>query len=91
MDDVVFPLLEMKSRKIVIGITVEDTRALSEVVAEVGAQTAKKAAKLEVFSDTRQTLARIAIRNPWDARLFVFNGHLHFYHPDLRDILSFEL
>ncbi len=91
VDDVVFPLLEIKSRKIIIGITVEDTRALSDVVEDVGAQAAKKAAKLEVFSDTRQTLARIAIRNPWDARLFVFNGHLHFYHPDLRDILSFEL
>ncbi len=91
VDDVVFPLLEMKSRKIIIGITVEDTRALSEVVEDVGAQTAKKAAKLETFGDTRQTLARIAIRNPWDARLFVYNGHLHFYHPDLHDILSFEL
>lgn len=91
VDDVVFPLLEIKSRKIIIGITVEDTRALSDVVGDVGAKAAKKAAKLEVFSDTRQTLARIAIRNPWDARLFVFNGHLHFYHPDLRDILSFEL
>lgn len=87
VNTVVVPLLEV-GRGAVLSLHIDSTASLSSLLNSTDRLRARLAyddESSDIFFHT------VAVRRPWDMRLFLHEGRLWAYHPELRHILGWEV
>jgi hypothetical protein len=83
MDEVVLPILESMGSSTVMCLRVQFVGSLSDFFAARDPQIAT----LEVTGEPGVRLYVVRVRSPWLASVFVYDGAVYLYHPDLPDAI----
>jgi hypothetical protein len=88
--EVVLPLLESAHDGAVIGLRMNGTHGVIGVL-QAGNQPSRAILQVEVQGRPAVPFGAIAVKRPWLALLFVYDGHLWVHHPDLAQPLGWKL
>jgi hypothetical protein len=88
--EVVLPLLESARDGAVVALRMDAPRGLPAVV-QVGHQPKRATLQVELQGQPAVSFGGIAVKRPWLALPFVHDGHLWIHHPDLLQVVGWEL
>lgn len=88
--EIVLPLLESTHDGAVVGLRM-DARNGALALLQAGNELRRATLQVEVQGRPAVPFGTIAVKRAWLALLFVYDGHLWVYHPDLVQALGWEL
>jgi hypothetical protein len=88
--EAVVPLLESAHDGAVVGLRMNATHGVLAVL-QAGNQPTRAILQVEVQGRPAVAFGAIAVKRPWLALLFVYDGHLWVHHPDLAQPLGWKL